>query len=100
MGIDCGIGYVYILKTDTWAEVVAQPVATKEPTEPDYDSILAEAKRRYPVGVKYRPLCSQGDEWSSDYVAKFECKWYQRKIYGGNYDGIECGEGLVYWNGK
>jgi len=100
MGIDCGIGYVYILKTDTWAEVIDQPVATKEPKEPELLDLLAEARRRYPVGTRYRPLSSTGTNWEGIHPANFECKWYRRKSEGDPYDGIECGEGLVYWNGK
>lgn len=68
----------------------------------DYDAILEEAKRRYPIGTQYKPIDIHGNEnYSVSYVlANNECIWYLRKDKSDDHDGIECGVGYVYLDGK
>lgn len=95
-GIECGEGLVYI--NGKWAEVISKP----ESQSIDYDAILEEAKRRYPIGTKYKPLDTDGNvcHTRGTRPAQFECVWYLRKDENDDYDGIECGDGYVYLDGK
>ena len=88
-GIDCGIGYVYV--NGKWAEIVGE--TKSEPI--DKDAILKEARRRYPIGTTYRALNLYGDYLGEHAEAIRECGW----VYSLN-DGIDCGVGYVYVNGK
>jgi hypothetical protein len=88
-GIDCGLGYVYV--NGKWAEIVGEPKA--EPI--DKDAILEEARRRYPIGTMYRALNLYGDYLGEYAEAIRECDWVYSSV-----DGIDCGVGYVYANGK
>ena len=83
-GIDCGIGYVYA--NGCWAEIVSQPT-----DKPDKQRLLEEARRRYPVGCRYRPIDGRGLSYDDTYIASYECEWRE--------GGIDCGIGYVYANG-
>lgn len=65
-------------------------------TEMTKDGLLEEAKRRYPIGTEYKPLSCIGTPFSNSHKTK-----YKAKHWGSGKDvGIDCGEGLVYINGK
>lgn len=79
------VGYGYVYAKGKWAEVVS-----------DKETILEEARRRYPVGTEYHPINSDGTKFRSfdRELATYECRWVDSGL------GIDCGIGYVYANGK
>lgn len=82
-------GYIYDIVAQKWADIVANP----EKTSVTKDDILAEAKRKFPVGTKYIPLDSRGEKWSNQSVSLREATWW-------NAGQIDIGDGLCYVDGK
>lgn len=87
-GIDVGSGYIYHIETNKWAEIIsdvkAEPVVVKE-------DILAEAKRRYPVGTQYKN--SLGQVFTSDFDPVIS-------ITDEIYVSIEFQSDFIWSNGK
>jgi hypothetical protein len=84
------VGYGYVYAKGRWAEVVNETKV--EPTEkPDKQQLLEEARRRYPVGCRYRPIDGKGRAYDDTYISSYVCEWRD--------NGIDCGIGYVYVNG-
>lgn len=81
-------GYVYDVERQKWADIVPAP----EYSEISKDSILAEAKRRYPIGTRYIPIDSNGQKWEDSVKSVREATWYNRY-------GIDIGDGFCYYDG-
>lgn len=89
--IEVGKGYVYV--DGKWAEIVENNI--------DYDAVLEEAKRKYPIGTKYMPLTSKGEVYDTGVkTSNREAHWYDRKSNGQDKDRIEIGYGFAYIDGK
>jgi len=86
-GIDCGYGYIYA--EGKWAEIVYQELST------DADTILEEAKRRFPVGSKYIPISPSGKPYDDVYTVDHE-----PHFLSDSKDRMDCGIGYCYINGK
>jgi len=86
-GIDCGYGYIYA--EGKWAEIVYQELST------DADSILEEAKRRFPIGSKYIPISPSGKPYDDVYTVDHKPHFLTESK-----DRMDCGVGYCYVNGK
>ena len=83
------VGYGYVYAKGRWADVASK----SEPTgKPDKQQLLEEARRRYPVGCRYRPIDSNGHKYDGTYISSYLCEWRD--------NGIDCGIGYVYVNGR
>lgn len=54
VGLEGGVGYVYIIENDTWAEIVEDVVKKEEPPMTEEDDLLRKANEDYPVGTTFR----------------------------------------------
>jgi hypothetical protein len=95
-GIEGGPGYIYY--QGKWAQIVK----TAE-NSIDYDAILAEAIRRYPVGASYNPLNALGKTSKRVLPSIREARWFEKKVDNSSrnpQDLIDVGGGYVYVDGK
>lgn len=94
--IEGGPGYLYV--RGKWAEIVESPGNSI-----DYDAILAEAIRRYPIGTNYYPLDAGANKSQRITTSVKEAVWFEKKVNNFSrepQDLIEIGGGYVYVDGK
>lgn len=87
-----------VYENGEWAEIV-------KPSESsiDYDAILAEAIRRYPIGTNYYPLNGRANKSDRITTSVKEAVWFEKKVNNSSrnpQDLIEIGNGYVYVDGK
>ena len=82
--IECGTGYIYISNLNKWAEIVKE--------EAPVNDLLEEAKRRYPVGTKYKSVIPNDREYTVDEQSF--------SLRNANHVWGEANKGSLYDNGK
>ena len=86
-----GAGLLYNNITGEWAEIIKEEEFDLTTNE----GRLAYAKKHYPIGTKYIPLYSNGENWNSDGIKIIPC---DIQLYG--IDKLAGGYGYIYANGK
>ena len=75
-----------------WAEIIKEVEFDMTTNEGRLDY----AKKHYPIGTKYIPLAKDGNLFTRDvYVSQYDARYW-----GGEYNMIKVGDGLIYHKGK